>query len=220
MFPSHRFFRIAIVAGPALSEIIGAHFSGRADWRCLLSSSLDSLNGPGGHGPDLVILDADLCADASPEALASLRGMTCPLILIGGDEATAPAQAVAHLPRPFRLAELVECVRKALSYPPQAASSQTPPGLRLTEKEAAIFVRLVSAGGELVTRTRLLSEVWGYGPGVSTRTLETHLGRLRRKLAVVDPHRRVVSAQGGYRLVDSASAGAEKSRDGGRKPLG
>lgn len=210
---------IAMIAAPSLTTVVVGHFSTRPDWRCSAAPSLESLVGSE-TPPDLLILDAEACQAASPEALAWLGGFGGPMILIGECDAAPPASVVAHVPRPFRLAELFDAVQRTLTRPLLPPVAVAPASLRLTEKEAAIFARLAAANGGVVARTQLLSEVWGYGPGVSTRTLETHMGRLRRKLAVVDPHRRVVSAPGGYRLVDSASAGAEKSRDGERKPLG
>ena len=36
--------------------------------------------------------------------------------------------------------------------------------------------------GEVVTRRELLAEVWGYRDDVSSRTVDTHVAVLRRKL--------------------------------------
>lgn len=220
MTPAPSIAHIAVVAAPSLTAVLAGHFSARPDWRCCAASSLESLAGPE-TPPDLLILDAEACLDASPEALAWLRGFTGPVILIGGCDTASPAPVVAHVPRPFRLAELFDDVQKALTRPSLSPLTVTPSCLRLTEKEAAIFVRLAAASGGMVARAQLLSEVWGYGPGVSTRTLETHIGRLRRKLAAHPAAGwRVLTAAGGYRLVDSGGGAAEKSGEGSLNPLG
>ncbi len=51
-------------------------------------------------------------------------------------------------------------------------------------------------------KEELLGEVWGYAPDVATHTLETHLYRLRRKLAAggLGAAGLVVTGPGGYRL--------------------
>ena len=54
--------------------------------------------------------------------------------------------------------------------------------LALTEKEAQLLVCLADSGGA-VTRDALLAQVWGYGNNINTHTLETHIYRLRQKLA-------------------------------------
>jgi len=169
--------------------------------------------------PDLVIVDGDICADACPEALAWIRAFARPVILIGGGDPQTLGNVFAILPRPFRLAELFDCIQRALSRP-YLSRCLPPPGLRLTEKEAAIFACLAAASGGMVARAQLLSEVLGYGPGVSTRTLETHIGRLRRKIAAADVRWRLVAATGGYRLVDSAATAPENSGDRDGNPLG
>ncbi len=211
--------RIAIVAGPALSMALSEHFNARADWDCYLAPSLEGLPNPESPPPDLLILDAFVCADAASGDLEGLRALGCPIILIGVSDKASSVDALAHLPRPFRLTELLDCVQTALRPTPLASPSLRSASLRLTEKEQAIFARLAVAGGTVVARTQLLSGIWGYGPGVSTRTLETHVGRLRRKLAASESPWRVLSASGGYRLVDSFGETAEKSGDGERNPL-
>jgi DNA-binding response OmpR family regulator len=73
--------------------------------------------------------------------------------------------------------------------------------LPLTEKEAAILVYLHSAGARPVPREELLESVWGYATEVSTHTVETHIYRLRQKLAQsVGGDALLATEGGGYRL--------------------
>ncbi len=45
-----------------------------------------------------------------------------------------------------------------------------------------LLVYLVEHRGRVRSREDLLEDVWGYKPGVSTRTIDTHVKRLRDKL--------------------------------------
>ena len=56
--------------------------------------------------------------------------------------------------------------------------------VELTRKEYALLALLVSNAGEIVPRQTLLSEIWGYGAGIRTRTLDVHVRRVRKKLGV------------------------------------
>ena len=53
--------------------------------------------------------------------------------------------------------------------------------IKLTEKEAALLSYLYRCK-KAVDKETLLREIWGYGEGISTHTLETHIYRLRQKL--------------------------------------
>ena len=48
--------------------------------------------------------------------------------------------------------------------------------------EMRLLVYLVEHRGRVRSREDLLEDVWGYKPGVSTRTIDTHVKRLRDKL--------------------------------------
>lgn len=52
----------------------------------------------------------------------------------------------------------------------------------LTATEFRLLQVLLERSGRVQTRTRLLSDVWGYADDVDSRTVDTHIRRLRRKL--------------------------------------
>jgi two-component system, OmpR family, alkaline phosphatase synthesis response regulator PhoP len=75
--------------------------------------------------------------------------------------------------------------------------------VQLTPKEYALLAALIARNSAVVAREELLREVWGYDPEVVSRTLDTHLAELRRKLEK-DPHhpRHILTLpKQGYRLV-------------------
>ena len=48
--------------------------------------------------------------------------------------------------------------------------------------EMRVLVYLFRSPGRMRTRRELLTEVWGYHPEVASRTVDTHIKRLRDKL--------------------------------------
>jgi DNA-binding response OmpR family regulator len=54
--------------------------------------------------------------------------------------------------------------------------------LDLTRKEFDLLARLVQDAGRVVTREALMSDVWDMNWFGSTKTLNVHIGWLRRKL--------------------------------------
>jgi DNA-binding response OmpR family regulator len=169
--------------------------------------------------PDIAIVESDALAVDGAARIRS-AGYAGPVLLIGGDAAPAPDARTERLARPFRFATLLARLRAHLA--PAAATRRetvtlgdyrfTPGGaelshraggtLRLTATEAAILGRLVRAAGEAVAKDMLLREIWGYHPGVTSRTLETHVYRLRRKLEPKSSSPRLlVTEKSGYRLI-------------------
>ncbi len=55
----------------------------------------------------------------------------------------------------------------------------------LTATEFKLLHRLARRPGRAFSRDQLLSEVWGYGGEIETRTVDTHMKRLRAKLGPV-----------------------------------
>ncbi len=54
--------------------------------------------------------------------------------------------------------------------------------VELTPMEFDLLVALVRRRGAVASRIELLQEVWGYGTGVVSRTVDTHVAELRRKI--------------------------------------
>jgi two-component system phosphate regulon response regulator PhoB len=55
----------------------------------------------------------------------------------------------------------------------------------LTTTEFKLLLRLARRPGRAFSRDQLLSEVWGYSGDLETRTVDTHMKRLRSKLGPV-----------------------------------
>jgi DNA-binding response OmpR family regulator len=72
----------------------------------------------------------------------------------------------------------------------------------LRPKEYELLAALMRRNGEVVTRRELLVEVWGYREDVSSRTVDTHVAVLRRKLGhgPDEPGYVMTVAKAGYRL--------------------
>jgi DNA-binding response OmpR family regulator len=72
----------------------------------------------------------------------------------------------------------------------------------LTPKEYDLLLALVRRGGACVTRVELLTEVWGYSAEVMSRTVDTHVAELRRKLEndPANPRHILTVRKTGYRL--------------------
>lgn len=169
--------------------------------------------------PDLMLLDAE--CGVEPAAIARSVGFAGPILLLGGGAAGSAERIV----KPFRFADLLARIREnlrpradeqsdvvavgAYRFRPGSNSLVHAQGksLRLTEKETAILSRLARARGDTVSRDVLLRDVWGYNPAVTTRTLETHIHRLRRKIEP-DPSnaRLLVTENKGYRLISRVEA--------------
>ena len=88
--------------------------------------------------------------------------------------------------------------------------------LELTRKEFDLLAELVRDAGRVVTREDLMSGVWDENWFGSTKTLDVHIGWLRRKLGD-DPAAAALHPYGARRRVPLPRAGGT-ARDGGRRP--
>ena len=83
--------------------------------------------------------------------------------------------------------------------------------VQVTPKEFQLAVALLGNIGTLLERRALMKDIWGYGPEVNSRTIDIHVSRLRKKMALVPEHGwRLTSVHNeGYRLdrLDRAQSG-------------
>ncbi|NSL53593.1 response regulator transcription factor [Uliginosibacterium aquaticum] len=84
--------------------------------------------------------------------------------------------------------------------------------LELTEKEFALALFMFRNVGRLISRGHMLEAVWGRSPDIPTRTVDTHVSRVRNKLQLRPENgfRVVPTYNFGYRLeqVDTQQAEA------------
>ena len=69
----------------------------------------------------------------------------------------------------------------------------------LTALEFKLLKHLIQRKGRVQTRDQLLGDVWGYSSEVTTRTVDTHIKRLREKLGQVGNFIQTIRGVG-YRL--------------------
>ena len=180
--------------------------------------------------PDVLILDLMLPEVSGYEICRKLRdqGRDTPILMLTarGEETDRvlglDLGADDYVTKPFSIREflarvraLVRRHRKAHKVPDQLTVGELTVDFRryearrgeelltLTRKEFAVLKMLAAGGGEVVTRSALLTEVWGFERMPTTRTVDNHIRSLRSKLEP-DPSnpRHLLTVHGvGYRLV-------------------
>jgi two-component system phosphate regulon response regulator PhoB len=183
--------------------------------------------------PDLVVLDWMLPELSGIDVLKELRNQPAtraiPVILVTARREEIDRVlglelgADDYVTKPFSARELVLRVRGLLKRGERRDEPVGPPvrlgpieivhedhrvmiegkPLTLTVTEFRLLEDLVRAKGRVRTRETLLSEVWGYDSEVLSRTVDTHVRRLRTKLGAAADW--LVTVRGvGYRIQDPA----------------
>src|SRR5262249_13186635 len=71
----------------------------------------------------------------------------------------------------------------------------------LTPKAYELLLALVRRDGDVASRAELLKEVWGYGAFIMTRTVDSHVAELRRKVDDPTNPRHIITVwKVGYRF--------------------
>lgn len=179
--------------------------------------------------PDLVVLDLMLPGMDGYRVLRQLRGegLWMPVVILTarGEETDKVLGfrlgADDYVTKPFGVLELLARIAAMLrrSRPPagvpaierfgdveiSTSTREVRRGGRpvaLTPMEFDLLVALLRRRGSIVSRVELLTSVWGHSSSVLTRTVDTHIGELRRKLEA-DPSapRHILTVRkAGYRL--------------------
>ena len=71
--------------------------------------------------------------------------------------------------------------------------------ITLTALEFKLLKHLLDRRGRVQTRDQLLADVWGYSSHITTRTVDTHVKRLREKMGVMGKHVQTIRGVG-YRF--------------------
>jgi two-component system phosphate regulon response regulator PhoB len=180
--------------------------------------------------PDAIVLDIMLPQMDGIEVCKALRNgtqtATIPILLLTAK--AAPSERIAglelgiddYITKPFSPRELVLRVQNVLRRlrPAQSPSpvivdefcldkgnfeiSLNGRRLHLTTTEFKLLALLVERRGRTLSRETLLQDVWGYENAIDTRTVDTHVRRLREKLGPASD--RIATVRGeGYRFLTS-----------------
>ena len=161
--------------------------------------------------PDLIVLDIMMPGVDGYEVARCVRGRAeyVPIVMLTAKDqswekvAGLERGADAYLTKPFAAGELLAQVRALLRlvksregldeeqpltcgplqlWPAQRRVTVQGEEIELTPKEYELLAYLMQRPGRAIGRETLLRQVWGYGEMVDSRTIDTHIRRLRAKI--------------------------------------
>ena len=178
--------------------------------------------------PDLLLLDLmlpgmsglDLCKEIRADI--NLKNLAIIMLTAKGEEVDRiigfELGADDYVTKPFSVRELILRVKVILKKQTESVESNEliefgPIKLNLdahevlinndeivlTALEFKLLKHLIKRRGRVQTRDQLLGDVWGYSSEVTTRTVDTHIKRLREKLGTVGDYIQTIRGVG-YRL--------------------
>jgi DNA-binding response OmpR family regulator len=180
--------------------------------------------------PELILLDLMLPGVDGYNVLKNIRrnGSNVPVIILTAKAEEEDKvkgfrlDADQYVTKPFGILELLERIAALLRR--SSAAKKSRPGIvqfgkvrvdrwsrtverdgepvSLTPKAYDLLLALIARAGKVSSRSELLREVWGYGPFIMTRTVDSHVAELRRKLDdPADPRHIRTVWKVGYRFV-------------------
>ncbi|MBX7184200.1 MAG: response regulator transcription factor [Vicinamibacteria bacterium] len=207
------------------------HYLERDGWRCdLARDGLEALSKLAAETYRLVVLDLQLPGKDGLSVLTQIRATpklkSLPVVIvtarseetdrivgleIGADDYIVKpfspkefaARVKAILRRVDRNDEADDAISIGTIRIDRARHTVTEQGkiVHLTAKEFSLLVALADARGRVLSRERLLEDIWGYSYIEGMRTIDVHVRRLREKLPTIAS--RIASVKPiGYRLAD------------------
>src|SRR5215207_4381378 len=169
------------------------------------ADGVEALDVAAGFFPDLVVLDLGLPGMDGVEVCRRLRSDgDVPILMLTARAETEDrvtgldSGADDYLVKPFERKELLARIRALLRRRPRGAASLEVADLtlnpdtrevrrgereiELTNREFELLEFLIRNERLVVSRERLLDEVWGYDPLAATNTIDVFISNLRRKL--------------------------------------
>ena len=180
-------------------------------------------------GADLMVLDLMIPGVDGFRVLKTMRaaGDRTPVLILtarGQEEDKVRGLKLGaddYVTKPFGVLELLARIEallrrsqpaRAKAAPVQFGDIQVDPATRevrrgaaaiqLSPKEFDLLAALLEANGAVLSRSELMQRVWGYEASVLSRTVDTHMAELRRKLEPdpAEPVHLLTVRKAGYRL--------------------
>lgn len=193
------------------------------------------------HRYDACVLDVNLqtpsCDGFTVLAAARATGCLTPILLLTARDAVADRVrglnegADDYLIKPFAFAELLARLRALLRRGTAQRRTVLACGnfvldltdhavrigdqrIEVTQKQLALLEYLLLHSGEIVTRSMLLSGIWGYSFDPGTNIVDAHIAQLRRRIEQSGHRCPIETVRGvGYRIGPPPPAAGQAAQD-------
>jgi DNA-binding response OmpR family regulator len=208
------------------------HYLERDGWRCdIARDGLEALTKLGAETYRLVVLDLQLPGRDGLSVLTQIRATpklkSIPVVIvtarseetdrivgleIGADDYIvkpfSPKEFAARVKAILRRIDRNDAPDDSIAIGPvqidrsRHTVNENGKTVHLTAKEFSLLVALADARGRVLSRDRLLEDIWGYSYIEGMRTIDVHIRRLREKLPGIAARINSVKPIG-YRLADA-----------------